>query len=232
MKELEKIRNFYDNIYYKNARYDIRPSWHLTKLADLLDLTGEEQFLDVACGKGEWLLVVEKKGARIAGVDISRTAIDICRKNLPKGEFLVSPAETLPFGDARFDIVTCLGSLEHFVDKLAALREMVRVAKPNARLLILVPNEGFYLRRLDLYKGTQQAVAREDVLSLEAWRSLIEKAGLRVVSRWRDTHILSAAWITSGPPVMWPIRLMVALSSKIVPIALQYQVYHLCQRVR
>lgn len=230
MSEIDKIRDFYDKVYYKGAQNTVHPSRHLVKLAGRLNINFGEEILDVACGKGEWLLTASEKGARTAGIDISSKAVDICKNNLPKGEFFVGRAETLPFTDGRFDIVTCLGSLEHFVDKLAALGEMVRVAKPNARFLILVPNDGFYLRRLGIYKGTKQIAAREDVLSLEKWRALFEEGGLRVEDQWGDLHIMSSSWITEGSLPMWPVRLAVALSMTIAPLSLQYQVYHLCEK--
>lgn len=84
------------------------------KLADQLRLVPGQQVLDVACGVGGWLEIAASRGATISGIDISERAIDICRQRLPEGEFQVGPAETLPFPDRRFDLITCLGSLEHF----------------------------------------------------------------------------------------------------------------------
>ena len=127
--------------------------------------------------------------------------------------------------------MTCLGSLEHFVDKIAALNEMIRVAKPGARFLILVPNDGFFLRRLGLYRGTFQQAVREDVLTLDAWCALFRETGLQVIDRWGDTHVLSRNWIASGSLATVPIRLAVALSIVICPLFLQYQVYHLCRKM-
>jgi SAM-dependent methyltransferase len=150
-------------------------------------------------------------------------------EKLPGGDFHCGPAESLPFDDHGFDLVTCMGSLEHFLDKPKALEEMRRVAKPDARFVILVPNAGFLTRRLRLYGGTEQVTAREDVLELAAWRQLFEASGLRVIERWRDLHPLSWAWIRHGNPFTWPVRAAQALALTVWPIAWQYQVYHYCQ---
>ena len=61
----------------------------------------------------------------------------------PMRSFIVGPAEKLPFADGQFDFVSCLGALEHFLDPTRALREMVRVATPDAEFLLLVPNADF-----------------------------------------------------------------------------------------
>ncbi len=63
------------------------------------------------------------------------------------------------------------------MDPQAALREIIRTAKPDAMFLLLVPNAGFLTRRLGLYAGTQQAVVREEVRSLREWQELFGSAG-------------------------------------------------------
>jgi hypothetical protein len=107
---------------------------------------------------------------------------------------------------------------------------MLRVATPDARFLLLVPNAGFLTRRLGLYGGTQQTRVREDVYSLERWKELFEGAGLRVEQRWRDLHPLDAGWIRKGKPLTWPVRALQAAALPLWPLSWQYQVHHLCRR--
>ncbi len=149
---------------------------------------------------------------------------------MPDGEFAIGPAETLPFGAARFDLVTCLGSLEHFVDKPAALREMQRVATAEAHFLLLVPNAGFLTRRLRLYGGTNQKGVKEDVYPLETWARLFTDAGLTIDARWADLHVLSWDWIRKARPALWPLRTLQALALNVWPLGWQYQVFFLCRR--
>jgi SAM-dependent methyltransferase len=229
--DFDSVRRFYDDEYY--TADEIRAghaTWHDQVIADRLGSLQGKAVLDVACGLGTWLELLHARGARVSGIDISERAIASCSRRFPDGDFRVGVAESLPFADGSFALVTCMGSLEHFLDKPAALREMLRVATPDARFLLLVPNAGFLTRRLGLYGGTQQTRVREDVYSLDRWRELFEGAGLRVEQRWRDLHPLDAGWIRKGWPWTWPVRALQAAALPLWPLAWQYQVHHLCRR--
>ena len=227
------VANFYDNVYYRHAGEESTPveSWHLRSLVRRLQLRPGQRILDVACGTGEWLCVAHRHGLDVAGVDISRKAIDVCRQRLPNGDFKAAPAERLDFPDQAFDCVTCLGSLEHFLDQQGALREMARVLRPRGKIVLLVPNAGFLPYRLGLYRGTHQQAVRETIRSLEEWHSMFRDSGLDVLQRWRDLHIVNSRWIVRRPWSMVIPRFVQAALLPLWPLAWQYQVYHLCARV-
>ena len=227
-EKFTSIRDFYDNEYYLHRSGDRELPWHCRLVGARLGQMRGLNVLDVACGTGEWLAFFRQRGANITGIDLSTKAIDECRRRFAYGEFHCGPAEDLPFEDASFDVVTCMGSLEHFIDKPRALREMKRVAKPRATLVLLVPNAGFLTRRLGLYKGTQQIKAKEDVLELSEWEKMFLEEGLRVRAKWRDLHPLSWRWISQGHFLFWPMRALQALALSTWPISWQYQVYHCC----
>jgi ubiquinone/menaquinone biosynthesis C-methylase UbiE len=226
--ELDDIRRFYDSIYHQAAMPYSRASTHLRRLVSKVGILRGQWVLDVACGAGQWLHAMSEAGAIPHGVDLSQTAIDVCRKVMPAGTFHAQAAEALPFDDGLFDHVSCLGALEHFVDARAALMEMVRVSKPDATILLLVPNADFPPLRLGLYSGTAQTAAKEEVLTLEEWKRLFESCGLEVRRRWRDLHVLSWSWISSRGPLAMPLRAAQALALAVWPLQWQYQVYHLC----
>lgn len=230
MDKYERTRNYYDGVYHKGASASNKASHHLDALVRRLKINNGCEVLDVGCGTGQWLLAVRNHGGIPCGVDISKIAIDACRQTVPDAELYCRPAEQLPWENNRFDVVTCLGSLEHFVDPVTALREMCRVAKPDAVFVILVPNAGFLTRRLGLYKGTDQTAIREEVRTLEQWEELFAEAGLRVTKRWRDLHVLSWSWISKGRFYAWPVRAAQAFILPLWPISWQYQIYHECVR--
>lgn len=229
MNEHEEIKSFYDTIYYKNTSAAVSTSGHLRRLARKF-VTPGQQVLDVACGTGNWLLAASERGAQPSGIDLSTKAIAICKENMLEGEFHAGPGESLPFEENRFDLVTCLGSLEHFLDPVAAVKEMVRVSKDDAKFIILVPNSDFLTRRLGLYKGTYQTAAREDVRTLDEWDNIFSAGGLHTVKRWKDLHMWSWSWIAIGGWKQVPTRALQALALVFWPLKWQYQVYHLLTR--
>lgn len=228
--ELEEMKSFYDDVYYADAKKALQGSTHLRRLANKISVGPGQFVLDVACGLGEWLYVCRSAGADVSGVDLSERAIEFCKAELKDGEFFAQPAEQLSFPDGRFDIVSCLGSLEHFVDPVVALKEMVRVARSDGQFLILVPNADFLTRKLRLFRGTNQKDAKEVVRTLDEWEQLLDQGGMRVVRRWKDLHVLSWGWIGMNGIVQAPIRALQALSLAVWPLKWQYQVYHLCEK--
>lgn len=228
--DIEEIKSFYDSVYYADGNLGepqavIR---HYEGLARRIGLEAGMEVLDVACGAGGWLGVCQEAGATVAGVDLSERAIAACNSTMPSGEFYAQPAESLPFADERFDVITCLGSLEHFVDPESSLREMVRVARPGAVFVLLVPNKDFLTRKLGLFGGTYQVDAREVVRTLDEWDGLFRSAGLEVTDRWKDLHVMNLDWITRARVITWPLRAMQALALPVWPLKWQYQVYHQC----
>ncbi len=102
-----------------------------------------DSVLDVACGGGYLLMEAERSGLEAHGIDIAQAAIDRAQRFAPSAKLVRGDAEALPYPDASFDVVTCLGSLEHFLDPPKALEEMRRVLKPDGRAVVVVPNQWF-----------------------------------------------------------------------------------------
>lgn len=69
--------------------------------------------------------------------------------------YLVAPGAALPVGDASFDMVVALNTLEHVYDVGFVLAEFARVLKPNGQVVMTVP----FLFRMhghpdDYFRGT------------------------------------------------------------------------------
>lgn len=93
----------------------------------LLDLGGGTGATTVRFGSGARELIVlepdERKIARGRAAETPAT-------------FVTGVAETIPFGDARFDRVVSLMSFHHFSRPDEALREVARVLAPGGRLVV------------------------------------------------------------------------------------------------
>lgn len=100
--------------------------------------------LDVATGTAD--LAVElaravQPGGSVVGVDIAAPMLALARKKaMARGlpiVFELADALKLPFENDRFDTVTCGFGLRNFGNRPGGLREMVRVVRPNRRVIIL-----------------------------------------------------------------------------------------------
>lgn len=111
-------------------------------LGELLELAPSHALLDVAGGTGRVSGVFAALVARAVVCDASPRMLAQARA---KGlETVLAEAEALPFGDATFDRILLVDAFHHVRDQDAALRELLRVLKPDGRLVIEEPD----IRRL------------------------------------------------------------------------------------
>lgn len=101
-----------------------------------------DRALDVACGAGFLTLALARRAGEVAGVDLSErmlTEAERLRAEQGAGNvaFLRGDAERLPFGDGRFQAVTCKLAFHYFPGAARALSEMRRVLAPRGRLALM-----------------------------------------------------------------------------------------------
>jgi ubiquinone/menaquinone biosynthesis C-methylase UbiE len=146
-----------------------------------------DTLLDVACGPGLLLKNAVEREVLAYGIDISEIAIELSRSFVPNAKTLPGNSENLPFPDWKFDFVTCIGSLERFLDTKKSLDEMKRVSKPDAKFCFMVRNSDtviwkFY-RQFLRQKKTE---AHMEAKNLEEWIDLFQTNGFEIVSVYPD----------------------------------------------
>jgi SAM-dependent methyltransferase len=140
-KEMEQhtygiMNNVEDSHWWFVGRRAILESFLATINSKLKTQNSELSILDVGCGTGANLEMLKQFG-EAEGVDVSDDALEFCKKKglkVHKGL-----AESLPFADETFDLVTALDVVEHLDDDISGLREMNRVLKADGKTLIFVP---------------------------------------------------------------------------------------------
>jgi len=131
--------NRYDGIKHYHREYE---EMYLAKpIMEAIAPQTNPLVLDVATGTGRIPLALARldnfKGYTL-GVDLSRKMLHQATKSIYPYEnatFIWCPAETLPFADNTFDVVTCLEALEFMTNPTAVVKEMVRVLRPGGLLL-------------------------------------------------------------------------------------------------
>ena len=106
-------------------------------LADTIELGDGQNVLDVACGNGSLLALLNRKRTLNGfGIDVSEQMIKNAAAGNPDMEFHVSGCETMPFQDRSMDLITVCAAYHHFPDVRAFAKEAGRVLKPTSRIYI------------------------------------------------------------------------------------------------
>ena len=183
-KELDntrQLKKFYEGFH---ARICLKESARFNRwLLRVLKVQPGIKLLDIACGGGYFLSEASQRGVISYGVEISEKAISIARIQKGKKELLIADAEHLPYEDNIFDMVTCLGSLEHFIHPEAALSEMLRIGKKRACFCILLPNL-FSWDNIQMVKKTGRSPSHDQELerffTRWQWQDFLEENRLKV----------------------------------------------------
>jgi len=132
-----------------------------------LEIGEGERVLEVSVGTGSNLPYLPRN-ADYYGVDISFPMLRQCNKLVKRyaitGKLVLGAAEYLPFKGNVFDCVFNVCGFRLFNDKTRAMREMVRVAKPGAQILIVDQKKGGIPSDL-----VPQATSPVRVTEIEEW---------------------------------------------------------------
>ena len=116
-------------------------------ILELLPRLGQSaKLLDVGCLEGGYTcMYAERVGAGfVHGLDVS--LVDRARaKGIEAIQFDLNSGEKLPYGDAEFDVVVCIESLEHIYPTDFVLAEIRRILKPGGTAIIDVPRLDSFL---------------------------------------------------------------------------------------
>ncbi|HWG98487.1 MAG TPA: class I SAM-dependent methyltransferase [Pilimelia sp.] len=136
--------------------------------------------LDAGAGAGSLALRLARHGHRVTAVDGSPAFVRRLQALLaraPGGPHaaLTGDVGGLPVDDRVADLVVCAEVLEHLDDDAAAARELVRVMRPGALLVVTVPAGP---RRFD---WTDRWAGHRRRYTARGLRALLEDAGLEDV---------------------------------------------------
>ena len=146
----------------------------LRKLRDGLRLEPNRTLADLGCGHGgPGLWVAKQTGAALIGIDISSVGVDLAREQAvhlgiaDRARFQVGDMTATGLPDASCDAVLSLDVLIFVPDKIAAVREFVRILRTGGTLGFTTWEQSGYNARL----GVEQ---------LGDHRPLLEAAGFAI----------------------------------------------------
>lgn len=173
------------------------------RTAEMAGLRPSMEFLDVSSGRGTQAIYYARKfGVRVTGIDLSPVMTSTATENARLNKlhdlvtFITADSQELPFATGSFDAVVNECDVGIPDDSQQVLSEMVRVAKPNASVVI---HESIWTQKLSPSEK-DELVERYGTTPLEhtKWVNMFAKAGL--------SEIVSEAEPWSRPEMFWSIR--------------------------
>jgi ubiquinone/menaquinone biosynthesis C-methylase UbiE len=140
--------------------------------------------LEVAPGPGFLSIELAQRGLRVRAVDISRTFVEIARRNAAaektEAQFEVGNAAALPVVSGSFDFVVCRAAFKNFSEPVKALAEMRRVLRPGGTALLI-----------DMRRNA----------SLGDLRRYVKSLGVSLLNRWFMMFVFRFMLIKRAYPV-------------------------------
>jgi 2-polyprenyl-6-hydroxyphenyl methylase / 3-demethylubiquinone-9 3-methyltransferase len=101
--------------------------------------------LDVGCGGGILAEAMARAGARVLGIDLSQSVLDVAELHALESsvavEYRAVAAEDLALEQpGAFDLVTCMEMLEHVPDPKASLTALATLVKPGGSVVVSTLN--------------------------------------------------------------------------------------------
>jgi ubiquinone/menaquinone biosynthesis C-methylase UbiE len=112
-----------------------------SRVAKAANISSGQRILDVACGTGVLTReIANRVGASgsVVGLDLNEGMLVVAKRKAPEIEWRQGNVEALPFDSNSFDAVVCQFGLMFFENRLAAIKEMVRVLRQGGHLTIAV----------------------------------------------------------------------------------------------
>ena len=234
LTEANEIRNKYNQIYNESGLSQSISfyKWFYRKIKK----PSSGNLLDIACGNAELLSILMSSTDTIScfGTDISFSAMNKVKTRNNNINLCTSVAEFLPYRENCFDVVTIIGSLEHFENLNFALQEIYRVLKINGKVYLLVPNTFSLLTNIwNVGRHGQISIDNQPLQrygTYKDWENLIINNGFFVKKVYKYERPLPTSVNDSINYLLHPkeiIRLILAL---IIPINLSWCFLFECEK--
>jgi 2-polyprenyl-3-methyl-5-hydroxy-6-metoxy-1,4-benzoquinol methylase len=116
----------------------------LSRVSDWLPQDRQTPILDLGCGSGPFLHLLDSLGyTQINGVDIKPAQVQQARHEVPRAQIILGDLrEVLAASPARFGLITGFDVIEHFPKEvvLPLLTQVAQALRPGGRVILQTPN--------------------------------------------------------------------------------------------
>src|SRR3989344_9672273 len=192
---------------FKKGNYEIlskHPQQYIQVYADFVktlynrlhesdgDTLKGKKILDIGCFTGDFLQLLQKKGANVYGLELQNNAVKIANKKLP-GRIFQADIMSYKFPKEQYDIITLLGVAEHVIDPLNLLKKSSQLLKKGGIIMIQTPNSSSLLARIaGKYWPPYTPVEHIHIFSKNGLRQALETCGLNdqiYQSHWKKLQV-------------------------------------------
>jgi ubiquinone/menaquinone biosynthesis C-methylase UbiE len=130
----DRISKIYDEVF---KFHKVHAETILKVLNDISsDPQRESLVLDLGCGTGILSRMLDEKGYKVVGMDISFDSLCVLRNHNPRLNLIQADANFLPFPNGTFRNVVCLGVWRHFSDIQKVLKQITCILSTNGALIV------------------------------------------------------------------------------------------------
>jgi len=186
MPSENSIRSWFDRLYAQKQLNSMRRIEAYPVYLDYLEVVQDKKLLDVGCGPGLLLKAAQGRGLKTYGFDLSPQAIILASRTSPESHLQIGSVTQIQHPDKKFDYVTCIGVLEHFLDMDKSIAELRRIAKNNCRYCIMVPNSQTLYWKFSERFSRSHKESNENARSLREWGDFFATHGFKIIKIYRD----------------------------------------------
>ncbi len=157
----------------------------LARLVEVAEPTSEMRVLDIATGGGHTAIALAPMVRDVAMLDLTPEMLVHARKFARDSDIepvgvIAAAAESIPFADESFDLVTCRIAPHHFADVQSFVDEVARVLVPGGAFVLidsLSPDNAEYdafINKVEKWRDPSHVRA----YSMTEWTSFLTDAGL------------------------------------------------------
>ena len=233
-QSIDELKKSYDEIYTQGWLGEHHNNEQQILLLESADVsTGYH--LDVACGMGYSLDFAIERGAYSIGIELSNVALRKGKVENPQRSLVQGNGEMLPWSDNSFDYVTCMGSLEHFVNPSRGASEIRRVLKPDGTAAILLPNSHNLLAIYNVYKTGGILPERQEYERFATrveWENFLRNNGLEVTNIKKYNVGFSRAF-RKGRGLFWYFYNIIfrIFGDFWIPLNFSYNLIFVCKKI-
>ncbi len=146
-----KIKQFNTKRYVGDRQI---PRQDILRYKKLLErVNPRETVLDVGCASGNLMQLIKDKGAKVEGIEVSQSAINVAKKYGFKVYSIDLESEWSKKIEIKYDHVIAAEIIEHIYDTDDFLQQIRKVLKKGGKLSISTPNVASFGRRMMLFFG-------------------------------------------------------------------------------